>query len=105
MPRQSKPSTSVSRPPIRPPAIMGPIMPQQPSFTQNVKDGFSLGLGVSLARSLVDRIFSPSPIVKNPPNNSCQELFEAYKLCSTTENCSHLFDQYSKCLEKTKDSI
>ena len=54
----------------------GPIMPRPtpnevkpPSFGQSVKEGFSLGIGVSLARNLVDGLFGnkAAPTVVAPP--------------------------------------
>ena len=55
----------------------GPIMPRPPiierkppSFGQSVKEGFSFGIGTSLARNLVDGLFwnKPAPtVVAAPP--------------------------------------
>ncbi len=56
----------------------GPIMPRPtpievkpPSFGQSVKEGFSLGVGMSLARNLVDGLFgnkaAAAPTVVAPP--------------------------------------
>ena len=103
---------------MRPPPIMGPIMPTQsstvgsgiPSFTQSVKEGFSLGLGISVARNIVDRMFagnSTTPIshtTERKENKSCSDLLQQYNTCTDTENCSRLFEVYQKCLEKNTSS-
>ena len=76
MPRTNSSSSSkpISSQPIRLPTVMGPIFPgppqvvnQQPSFAQNVKDGFSLGVGVSVARNIVDRMFGSAPATQQVP--------------------------------------
>lgn len=99
---------------------MGPIMPSHPSvsvgtpsFTQSVKEGFSFGLGASVARNVVDRMFSgPSktPVdvrtgsTQPVEQKSCSELFEKFKTCSDTENCTKMFQEYQICLEKTPNT-
>ena len=124
MPRShnsSKPAF-LSKPPMRPPPIMGPIMPTQsstvssgtPSFTQSVKEGFSFGLGASVARNVVDRMFGGSsttpithhvgPVTQTVEQKSCSDLLQQYNTCSDTENCSRLFEVYQKCLEKQNKS-
>ena len=118
MPRTSSSShrTPLSQLPIRPPVIMGPSMPTQsyqtgsPSFTQSVKEGFSLGIGVSVANKLVNKVFGDSsnstpttptiPITQPTQLNSCSELLNAYTKCDSTEKCSKLFEEYQKCKEK-----
>lgn len=127
MPRSSSKSSSgsskpafFSKPAIRPPPIMGPIMPTHPSvssgtpsFTQSVKEGFSFGFGASIARNVVDRMFGgssnppishhvvPPPITQTVQQKPCAELFEKYTSCSNTENCTQFFQEYQVCLEKT----
>ena len=79
----------------------GPIMPRTapidvkpPSFGQSVKEGFSLGVGMSLARNLVDGLFgnkaAPTVVVAPPavptptslgPNKAPLEQQLAYQQC------------------------
>ena len=90
----------------------GPLMPRQepitvkpPSFGQSVKEGFSLGIGMSLARNLVDGLFgnkpaAPPTVVVAPPaapptilgsNKAPLEQQLAYQQClkdgGDHENC------------------
>ncbi len=51
----------------------GPLMPRPtpmqssaPSFMQTVKEGFSFGVGTSIARNLVDRLFGLNSITSSP---------------------------------------
>lgn len=107
MPRSealNKSSKNISSPPIRPPAIMGPVMPvAQPSFAQNVKDGFSLGIGVSVARNIVDRMFG-SPNISPPAQRkttSCSEHIAKYDVCMFERQpyeCKEIWDDVKKCL-------
>jgi hypothetical protein len=70
-------STNVTFPRV---SYTGPIMPRashvptplqasQPSFMQTVKEGFSFGVGTSIARNVVDRLFGSNSqsIVSTPP--------------------------------------
>ena len=72
----------------------GPIMPRSqpidvksPSFGQSVKEGFSLGVGMSLARNLVDGLFGnkAAPPAAPPsslgPNKAPLEQQLAYQQC------------------------
>lgn len=72
----------------------GPIMPRPtpnevkpPSFGQSVKEGFSLGIGVSLARNLVDGLFGnkAAPPAATPtilgPNKAPLDQQLAYQQC------------------------
>jgi len=36
-----------------------PLRIQQPTLGQTIKEGFGFGLGSSIARNIVDRVFSP----------------------------------------------
>jgi hypothetical protein len=79
----------------------GPLMPRTPpidikpsSFGQSVKEGFSLGIGASLARNLVDGLFGNKPAAPVAasapptaptnilgPNNTPLEQQLAYQQC------------------------
>ena len=71
-----------------------PIDVKSPSFGQYVKEGFSLGVGMSLARSVVDGLFgnkaAPTVVVAPPaaptpailgPNKAPLEQQLAYQQC------------------------
>jgi hypothetical protein len=74
-----------------------PIEVKPPSFGQSVKEGFSLGVGMSLARNLVDGLFgnkaAPTVVVAPPaapavptptilgPNKAPLEQQLAYQQC------------------------
>ncbi len=52
----------------RPTPTPTPMQSSSPSFMQTVKEGFSFGVGASIARNIVDRVFgSSSPPVPSPP--------------------------------------
>ncbi len=94
-----------SNPPIRPPPIMGPIMPTHTSFTQNVKDGFSVGLGVSIANRVVHSIFgSSSPA---PTQKSCEQLANHYNSCivekRSVDECTKIVETLNECYKKDKN--
>jgi len=85
-----------------------PIYVKPPSFGQSVKEGFSFGIGVSLARNLVDGFFgnkSAPPVAASAPstvptsilglNNAPLEQQLAYQQC-LKDNGDH---------EKCKDYI
>ena len=69
----------------------GPIMPRPPiierkppSFGQSVKEGFSFGIGTSLARNLVDGLFWNKPKASTPSLDSNKAPLEqqlAYQQC------------------------
>jgi hypothetical protein len=68
----------------------GPIMPRPtpidvkpPSFGQSVKEGFSLGIGMSFARNLVDGLFGnkSAPTTSLGPNKAPLEQQLAYQQC------------------------
>ncbi len=98
-------TSHVSSPPIRPPPIMGPIMTPSatPSFAQNVKDGFSVGVGVSVARNLVDRMFGSSqPTVVPSKQQSCKDLIASYEVCvleRSPSECQPLWTQIKECMK------
>lgn len=128
MPRSSPSSSShkpISSPPIRPPPIMGPIFPgttqtsHQPSFTQNMKDGLSLGIGMSVARNVIDRMFgngngngnssapasAPTPLIMKEENNKCKELFQTYENCvkeNVVYTCEKELNTLKHCMEQNK---
>lgn len=61
-------STSIPSIPMTRTSYTGPLMPRptpmqtsSPTFMQTVKEGFSFGVGASIARNLVDRVFGSSP--------------------------------------------
>ena len=69
----------------------GPLMPRQepitvkpPSFGQSVKEGFSFGIGTSIARNVVDRLFGTALPLSKPvvtPSKPPLEEQLAYQQC------------------------
>jgi hypothetical protein len=87
---------------------MGPIIPpvsqtiEKPSFTQNVKDGFSLGVGVSVARNIVDRMFSSTTPQPEQVKPSCKDLIAMYDKClmeRTPYECQDMWKNVKDCLK------
>ncbi len=95
-----------SNPSPRPLQMMGPIMPTQPSFTQSVKEGFSLGIGVNLANRVVNSVFGPpaSSHVAQTTKDSCHQLSEQYNTCvmekRSVEECTKILDTLNACYKK-----
>lgn len=59
-PRSSSPSRNTSTKsvaPFRPSSVPAVFHAPQPTLMQSMKEGFGLGVGVSIARNLVDRAF------------------------------------------------
>jgi hypothetical protein len=121
MPRTSSNSSkSISSTPIRPPTVMGPIFPsaaqpiEKPSFTQNVKDGFSLGIGVSVARNIVDRMFESQnpnakviPVEEQHQKIPCKELIATYDKClmeKPSYECYDMWKDIKVCLGKKEQN-
>ena len=136
MPRNStpiKPTPKVSLPlppPVlyqpRPHSLMGsmsrPAGPVSPpslpanSLLNSVKDGFGLGIGASLGRSLVDNVFGNKPpapqAIPTPPNNTqtspqssglCSPHQFAFDSCirsfpSDITTCQSQLDSLNRCL-------
>lgn len=62
----SKPTAAVQKPvPQSLPAVS--TVGQGPSFGQTLKEGFAFGVGSSVARNVVDRMFSPSAPTETKP--------------------------------------
>ena len=55
MPRSQKSAVVIHKP-----APVPAIIPQKPSFVQTVKEGFSFGVGSSIAHNIVNRMFASS---------------------------------------------
>jgi hypothetical protein len=65
----------------RPTPTPTPMQSSSPSFMQTVKEGFSFGVGTSIARNIVDRVFgsspppvSSSPVAPTPPSMPVQSV-------------------------------
>ena len=113
MPRTTSKTNSKSYtpplPPIRtpPPPLQShqssPIKPntplqiQQPSMLDIIKEGFSFGLGSSIAHNMVNSIFGS----KNKDENVIKkEVNNETKLSS-----DKIYEIYNKCLEKNDNNI
>ncbi len=82
--------------------------PSSSGFLSNMADGFSFGVGSSVARNIVDRIFSTSSstiITSNKPNiiyKQCEELEKSWSECMNLHNqdvniCKKAFEDYEVC--------
>ena len=67
-----------------------------PTFGQMIKEGFSFGLGSSIARNMVDRLFSKPPVAQQqqqPPAAAATTTTDpktiAYEKCLQQENGTH----------------
>ena len=68
-------TSSIPAIPMTRTSYTGPLMPRptplqssSPTFMQTVKEGFSFGVGASIARNLVDRVFGSSSPSVTPPH-------------------------------------
>ncbi len=100
-------STSYSRPSSMPSSV-----PSSGGFLSNMVDGFSFGVGSSVARNIVDRIFQPRPPtapapvithISNPKTDKmCEELEKSWNECMNLHNqdnniCRKAFEDYEAC--------
>lgn len=106
-----------------------PSLPPTPSsggFLSSMVDGFSFGVGSSIARNVVDRIFSPSlggsressplpsgvspniltssvtPLPDSTVSKQCEELNKSWSECMNLHNqdiniCRKAFEDYEAC--------
>lgn len=78
----------------------GNIVPQQPSMIDSMKQGFSFGLGSSIAHSVVGSIFKPKDTNNNIDTNN--HIDTNNKPNVTT---SKMYELYNKCLEENDINI
>ena len=80
--------------PMKPTA---PLQNQTPSMFDTIKQGFSFGVGSSIAHNMVNSIFGP----KNKDENvNKKESSNETKLTS-----DKIYEIYNKCLEKNDNNI
>ncbi len=91
------------------PTLSTPVSSATPSsggFLSTMAEGFSFGVGSSVARNVVDRIFSPSvpvTIPKTTSNNSyCTDLEKSWNECMSMNNqdlniCRKAYEDYEAC--------
>jgi len=95
MPR-SKNSLAHHSVPALPPKPLGIAV--VPSFAQTLKEGFAFGVGSSVARTAVDRMFSAKD--EKP---LCWEEKRGFELCVLVEEnesfCAEEKNKYKKCLQ------
>jgi hypothetical protein len=88
MPRSDSKRTPVVFP-KSPVAI--PITVQRPSLLESAKEGFGLGIGVSIARNIVDRAFSSidksltekKPLIKSKEYMQCMDDGGNEEMCTS----------------------
>ena len=107
MPRKTSKTNSqhlMKTPPLplqnHPPSPMKPnttLQNQPPSMLDTIKQGFSFGVGSSIAHNMVNSIFGP----KNKDENVIRkEASDETKLTS-----DKIYEIYNKCLEKNDNNI
>lgn len=116
-----KPYSTPPPPPPKPSSTTSSYVPSTtpsttPSFFGNMMDGFSFGTGASLARNMVDSIFSPnrshqiqsqsqSHSISSSLPSSCDTLHKTFMECMNKNNndhytCSQAFEEYQACTKK-----
>jgi len=105
MPRSKSPSVHHLVPALPPkPVALTPLPPKPvglavaPSLAQTLKEGFAFGIGSSVARTAVDRMFSTKEETVD-----CYDQKRAFDLCLLVEGnesfCGDEKNRYKKCLE------
>ncbi len=109
-PKKIETVTKSSAPPaVAPkPTLSTPVSstPFSGGFLSTMAEGFSFGVGSSVGRNVVDRIFSPlTPVVipKTTLNNSyCSDLEKSWNECMSMNNqdlniCKQAYEDYEAC--------
>jgi hypothetical protein len=118
MPRQSTPARTSASVSTKLPAFY-PTTPtsvthhvEQPTLGQSIKQGFGFGVGTSIARNVVDRMFAgPSAssvgaggaVTSLPPKKmkTCKELEAEFNHCIQAQlpenTCQDFMDRYNQC--------
>ena len=113
-PPPPKPSDIKIPPPSPPQPVPVPAAASAGSssgFFSNVFQGFSFGLGSSVAHHTVSGIMNNTPntdvnvITKadtQHPHNHCLDLLNDYFHCDKTDriHCDNLFDEYHRCIKQ-----
>ena len=96
MPRSQKSAVVIHKPaPV--PAIIQP----KPSFLQTVKEGFSFGVGSSIAHNVVNRMFASSSTAPEKVQMQTQTQPREYEQCLAEH--SDFVDSSSYCAHLLKD--
>jgi hypothetical protein len=73
--------------------------PSSPSILSSIKDGFGIGMGVSLADRLTSSIFGPRTI--EVQHNNCDKVIDLYKTGLQNNNVTPSLEQdYQQCVKK-----
>ncbi len=101
---------TVTKNSVPPPAAPAPSASSSGGFLSTMAEGFSFGVGSSVARNIVDRIFSPSvpatipaTIPKTTSSNSyCTDLEKSWNECMNMNNqdlniCRKAYEDYEAC--------
>jgi hypothetical protein len=87
--------------------------PNSSPFIDSIVQGFGFGIGSSIARNTIDKVFNqtPTPTQSQPQpqtNDTCVFLHNDYIKCmelsknSIDNGCTYLYNDYTKCLEINK---
>jgi hypothetical protein len=100
--KSSEPKQNIPPPPRRAPSPAPSPLPSQapsqaPSMVDTMKQGFSFGVGSSIAHNMVNRIFNSNNKDETPKKN---EISNEPKLTN-----DKIYELYNKCLEKNDNNI
>lgn len=96
MPKSTNRTNSMPKQSIPPPAHSPPA-PSSPSMVDSMKQGFSFGLGSSVAHNVINATFNS----KNKDETvNTKEITNETKLTS-----EKIYEVYNKCLEKNDNNI
>jgi len=91
-------------------------------FMDSIVQGFGFGIGSSIARNTIDKVFNqtptptptqtqiqtPTPTPNYQTNDTCVFLHNDYTKCmelsknNVDNGCTYLYNDYTKCLETNK---
>jgi hypothetical protein len=100
----NRPSCSVSTPQTKPQHVPALIQTTAPSFGQSVKEGFGVGVGMSLAQRAVSALFGPprvqAEVPKQDPCSQERNLMDTcFKVRGADTYCESKIAQYKECLK------
>jgi hypothetical protein len=101
----NRPSRSVSKPQPKPQHVPVPIQTTAPSFGQSVKEGFGVGVGMSLAQRAVSALFGPprvqSEVHRQDPCSQERTLMDTcFKVRGSDTYCEGEISKYKECTAK-----
>ena len=89
---------------------------QKPSFGSSIFQGFTFGIGSSIARNTIDRLFlqkqpeqfqQSGKTMQLAQQKECDLIWENYKSCilmSSENSCQNFYEEFSKCHNQFKNT-